>query len=52
MRGRGAIEEGDIAKGLELTGYFLERRVLWPVDKQLPEARTRLISELGRVGRL
>ena len=52
MRGRGAIEAGDIAMGLELTGYFLERRVLWPVDKQLPEARTRLIGELERVGAL
>lgn len=52
MRGSGAIAEGDIAKGLDLTGYFLERRVLWPVDRQLPEARTRLIAELERIGRL
>lgn len=52
MTGSGAIGEGDIAKGLELTGYFLERRVLWPVDKQLPEARSRLIAELEREGRL
>lgn len=52
MRGSGEIGEGDIARGLELTGYFLERRVLWPVDKQLPEARARLIAELERTGRL
>jgi len=52
MRGSGEIAEGDVAKGLELTGYFLERRVLWPVDRQLPEARTRLIAELERIGRL
>lgn len=52
LRGSGEIGEGDIAKGLELTGYFLERRVLWPVDKQLPEARGRLIAELERIGRL
>ena len=52
MRGTGQISEGDIASGLELTGYFLERRVLWPVDKQLPDARERLINELERVGRL
>ncbi|WP_300542939.1 DNA repair protein RecO [Maricaulis sp.] len=50
MRGSGEIAERDIAKGLELTGYFLERRVLWPVDKQLPEARVRLIQELERAG--
>ena len=31
---------------------FLERRVLWPIDKQLPEARARLMAELERVGRL
>lgn len=52
MRGTGQIGEGDIARGLELTGYFLERRVLWPVDKQLPDARERLVNELERVGRL
>lgn len=52
MRGSGEIAQGDIARGLELTGYFLERRVLWPVDRQLPEARGRLLSELERVGRL
>lgn len=52
MRGSGEIGEGDIARGLDLTGYFLERRVLWPVDKQLPEARGRLIAELERLGRL
>lgn len=52
MRGAGDIEPGDIAKGLDLTGYFLERRVLWPVDKQLPEARSRLIAELERTGQL
>lgn len=52
MLGSGAIETGDIATGLALTGYFLERRVLWPVDKQLPDARERLIAELERAGRL
>jgi DNA repair protein RecO (recombination protein O) len=52
MAGSGKIEDGDIARGLALTGYFLERRVLWPIDKQLPEARERLRVELERVGRL
>ncbi|MBR9826361.1 MAG: DNA repair protein RecO [Alphaproteobacteria bacterium] len=52
LRGTGAIGEGEIAKGLALTGYFLERRVLWPVDKQLPDARERLIAALEREGRL
>ena len=52
LQGSGQIAKGDIAKGLELTGYFLERRVLWPVDKQLPDARERLITALEREGRL
>ena len=52
MRGSGEIEAGDIAMGLALTAYFLDRRVLWPIDKQLPEARARLIAELEREGRL
>lgn len=52
LRGSGVVGPGDIAKGLELTGYFVERRVLWPVDKQLPDARERLIQALQREGRL
>jgi DNA repair protein RecO (recombination protein O) len=52
MKGSGVIEPGDIALGLALTGYFLERRVLWPIDKQLPEARMRLAAELERAGRI
>jgi DNA repair protein RecO (recombination protein O) len=52
LAGSGQIEPGDIAKGLKLTGYFLERRVLWPTNRQLPEARTRLFAELERAGQL
>ncbi|MDG1418066.1 MAG: DNA repair protein RecO [Maricaulis sp.] len=52
LQGHGKIEAGDIQRGLELTGYFLERRVLWPTNRQLPEARTRLFDELGRLHRL
>jgi len=52
MQGSGTIEPGDIAMGLALTGYFIDRRVLWPIDKQLPEARARMMAELERVGRL
>lgn len=40
------LQAGDIADGLALTGYFLERRVLWPVNKTLPEARARMIERL------
>jgi DNA repair protein RecO (recombination protein O) len=52
LTGSGQIETGDIARGFQLTGYFLERRVLWPTNRQLPEARTRLITELERAGQL
>ncbi|PHS29305.1 MAG: DNA repair protein RecO [Robiginitomaculum sp.] len=45
-------QNGDVQAGLALTGYFLERRVLWPVDKVLPEARTRMIERLDSTGHL
>jgi DNA repair protein RecO (recombination protein O) len=31
---------------LKLTAYFIERRVLWPSDKRLPDARARMIERL------
>lgn len=46
------VTEGDIAAGLALTGHFIERRILWPADKQLPEARARLIEILEQENRL
>ncbi|MNC94298.1 hypothetical protein D3C83_111150 [compost metagenome] len=39
---------GEIAQGLALTGYFLERHVFAPHDKKLPAARTRLAERLAR----
>lgn len=41
-----AICAQDIADGFALTGWFLERRVLWPADRTLPEARTRLLTRI------
>jgi DNA repair protein RecO (recombination protein O) len=32
----------DIAAGLELTGHFLETRVLQPREQTMPDARQRL----------
>ncbi len=49
LSGSGGLDEGEIAAGLALTGYFLERRVLWPADRQLPEARRRLVEKLAGV---
>lgn len=38
----------DILTGLRLTGYFLERFVLAPLERRLPPARTRYIEGLKR----
>ncbi len=37
----------DVTKGLALTGYFLETRVQWGVNKTLPDARARMIKSLN-----
>jgi len=43
------VAAGDeIAQGLALTGYFLERHVFAPHDKRLPAARVRLAARLLR----
>lgn len=39
---------GEVAVGLALTGYFLDRHVLAPQGKMLPLARGRLLDRLGR----
>lgn len=39
----------DILAGLELSGFFLERRIFATVHRQIPEARTRFISRLRRI---
>ena len=46
MKGEPELDPGDVEAGLNLTAHFLERRVLWPADRQLPEARTRMIERL------
>ena len=42
------IEKGDIADGLALTGWFLERDLLAQAFQTMPESRARLIYALGR----
>jgi DNA repair protein RecO (recombination protein O) len=44
--------EGDIAAGLALTGYFLERDVLAPHGLAMPQARQRLIEFLSRPSKI
>ncbi|KAA5804875.1 DNA repair protein RecO [Alkalicaulis satelles] len=52
LTGSGALAPGDIAAGLRLSAHFLDRRVLWPADKRLPDARARMIERLEAAGRL
>lgn len=42
------MKPGDIHNGLRITGHFLERRVFWPVDRQLPQARERMMQRLAK----
>ena len=52
MKGEGDLSPGDVAAGLRLTAHFIERRVLWPADRMLPEARERMIARLEQAGLL
>jgi DNA repair protein RecO (recombination protein O) len=47
-----AANQTDIAAGLALTGYFLDRDVLAPHGLALPQARERLIGLLGRPSKI
>ncbi len=44
LLGRGGGGGREVAKGLALTGYFLERHVFRPHDRQLPPPRRRLLD--------
>jgi len=46
MRGETQATQQDIADGLRLTGYFLETRVQWEINRTLPEARRAMIDRL------
>lgn len=52
MKGGASLAPGDVAAGLRLTAHFIERRVLWPADRLLPDARARMIARLEADGRL
>jgi len=46
MVGEPYVTPKDVQDGLILTGYFLETRVQWGVNRTLPEARMRMIKRL------
>lgn len=45
----GEVTVRDIAEGLKLTGYFLERHLFSPHSRTMPQARTRLLERLSRL---
>ncbi|MGZ3297996.1 MAG: DNA repair protein RecO [Asticcacaulis sp.] len=47
LSSQGGLAPGDIAAGLKLTGFFLERHVFHPHDKPLPDIRQRLADALA-----
>ncbi|WP_300393020.1 DNA repair protein RecO [Henriciella sp.] len=46
----GEASQHDIVAGLELTGFFVERRLFHAVNKDLPESRRRLMTRFLRRG--
>ncbi len=46
LKGGNQASEKDVQDGLDLTGYFLETRLQWGVNRTLPEARARMIERL------
>lgn len=48
--GRGEDSPDEVAKGLALTGFFLERHALGAAHKPMPEARGRLVAAIAAQG--
>ena len=48
LTGSGAAGDEEIAQGLALSGYFLERNVFHPQDRPLPPARQRLAARFSQ----
>lgn len=47
LSSQGGLDEGDVARGLALTGFFLERHVFHPHNQPLPDIRVRLAEALS-----
>ena len=45
--GRGQGGKGEVADGLALTGYFLDRHIFHPHDRAMPKARQRLTERFA-----
>jgi DNA repair protein RecO (recombination protein O) len=52
LSSQGGLMEGDVGRGFDLTGHFLDAFVFAPLNRPLPPARVWLIDKLGAAGRL
>ena len=50
LSSQGGLAAGDVRKGLDLTGFFLERHVFHPHNRPLPDVRSRLAEALADGG--
>jgi len=50
LLGQPFVTPEDVKAGMRLTGYFLETRVQWGVNKTLPDARARMLDRLTTEG--
>ena len=52
LSSQGGLVEGDVGRGFDLTGHFLEQFVFGPLNRPLPPARVWLIEKLAAAERL
>ncbi|MBP7704354.1 MAG: DNA repair protein RecO [Caulobacter sp.] len=52
LSSQGGLSEGDVRRGFDLTGHFLEQFVFGPLNRPLPPARVWLLERLADAGRL
>ncbi|WGF90660.1 DNA repair protein RecO [Marinivivus vitaminiproducens] len=48
LRDDGPVDDASVLAGLRLTGHFLRRHMLEPLDRAMPDARDRLIALLAK----
>ncbi|MFZ5669933.1 MAG: DNA repair protein RecO [Pseudomonadota bacterium] len=52
LSAQGGLAEGDVGRGFDLTGHFLQQFVFGPLNRPLPPARVWLLERLADAGRL
>jgi DNA repair protein RecO (recombination protein O) len=52
LSSQGGLDAGDVGRGLDITGHFLEQFVFGPLNRPLPPARVWLIERLRDSNRL